>query len=142
MRTPKIIFLARDQVFDITVNGLLPLTYHYLYFEGKQVSSTNRKPYGGKLGDQLVSDQNGQLRFSFYYSSQLPESTTELSEYYSLINSLAGKKQVVIANINSDTLSDNYETLAFSYATSSITIEAYKPSETEFAAGFGGDNGV
>ena len=137
MRTPQIIFLVRDQSFEITVNGLLPLTYHYLYFEGKQVSSEHFKPVGGKLGDPLISDANGQLNFVYYYTSNLPQSTTELSEYYNFINSLAGKKQLVVANINMATLPDTYQTTSFSYATSYITIEAYRPTETEFQAGFG-----
>jgi hypothetical protein len=141
-RKPKIIFLARDQEFDITVNGLLPLTYHYLYFEGKRVAVGDQKPYGGKSGQQLISDANGQLRFFFKYSSQLPSTTTELTEYYNLINSLAGKKQLVVANISADPLPEDYATTAFSYAASYITIEAYKPTEEEFTAGFGGEDGV
>lgn len=136
-RTPQIIFLVRDQSFDVTVNGLLPLTYHYLYFEGKLVPSAQFKPIGGKLGDALISDANGQLNFVYYYTSNLPTSTTELTEYYNFINSLAGKKQLVVANVNSPTLPDTYETTTFSYATSYITIEAYRPTETEFQAGFG-----
>lgn len=141
-RKPKIIFIARDQEFDITVNGLLPLTYHYLYREGKQVQAADQKPYGGKSGQQLISDANGQLRFYMKYSSQLPETTTELSEYYRLIDALAGKKQIVVANINATDLPEDYQTQAFSYAQSYITIEAYKPTEAEFDAGFGGSDGV
>lgn len=136
-RTPQIIFLVRDQSFNITVNGLLPLTYHFLYFENKLVPSTQFKPIGGKLGAPLISDANGRLEFVYYYTSNLPASTTELTEYYNFINSLAGKKQLVVANINQSELPTNYETTAFSYAANYITIEAYRPTEQEFQAGFG-----
>lgn len=135
--TPQIVFLVRDQSFDITVNGLLPLTYHYLYFEGNRVATTQFKPRSGSLGSPLVSDANGQLRFTYFYSSNLPEYTTELSEYYAFVSSLAGKKELVVANLNQPTLPDNLETVAFSYARSFITIEAYRPTDAEFRAGFG-----
>lgn len=136
-RNPQIVFLVRDQSFDITVNGLLPLTYHYLYFEGNAVAATQYKPQSGSLGSPLISDANGQLRFTFFYSSNLPEYTTELTEYYSFVSALAGKKELVVANLNQGTVPDNLETVAFSYARSYITIEAYRPTDAEFQAGFG-----
>lgn len=136
-RKPQIVFVVRDQAFNINVSGLLPLTYHYLYFENKAVPSTQFKLIGGKLGDPLISDANGKLSLVYYYTSNLPDLTTELSEYYSLINSLAGKKQLVVANLNQAELASSYETDAFSYATSYINIEAYRPTEEEFQAGFG-----
>jgi len=136
-RKPQIVFVVRDQSFNISVSGLLPLTYHYLYFENKLVSNTQFKPIGGKLGDPLISDSNGKLELVYYYTSNLPNLTTELSEYYSLINSLAGKKQLVIANINQAVLATSYVTDAFSYAVDYINIEAYRPTEEEFQAGFG-----
>lgn len=135
--TPQIIFLVRDQAFDITVNGLLPLTYHYLYFEGNPVSNTQFKPDGGKLGNPLISDADGKLHFTFYYSTNLPEYTTELTEYYSFINALAGKKELVVANIVTNTLPADIAAVSFSYAKSYISIEAYRPTEAEFQAGFG-----
>ncbi len=136
-RKPQIIFVVRDQAFNITANGLLPLTYHYLYFENKQVPSTQFKPIGGKLGDPLISDANGKLELVYYYASNLPELVTELAEYYSVINSLAGKKELVIVNLNQTELANSYQTDAFSYAASYINIEAYRPTEEEFQAGFG-----
>ena len=136
-RKPQIVFVVRDQAFNISVSGLLPLTYHYLYFENKLVSNTQFKPIGGKLGDPLISDSNGKLELVYYYTSNLPNLTTELSEYYSLINSLAGKKQLVIANINQAVLATIYVTDEFSYAVDYINIEAYRPTEEEFQAGFG-----
>ena len=136
-RKPQIVLVVRDQAYNISVSGLLPLTYHYLYFENKLVSNTQFKPIGGKLGDPLISDSNGKLELVYYYTSNLPNLTTELSEYYSLINSLAGKKQLVIANINQAVLATSYVTDAFSYAIDYINIEAYRPTEEEFQAGFG-----
>jgi len=136
-RIPQIVFVVRDQAFNVTVNGLLPLTYHYLYFENKLVSNTQFKPIGGRLGDPLISDASGKLEIVYYYTSNLPDLTTELSEYYSLINSLAGKKQLIVANINQAQLANSYQTDAFSHAVSYINIEAYRPTEEEFQAGFG-----
>jgi len=136
-RKPQIVFVVRDQAFNINIDGLLPLTYHYLYFENKQVSNTQFKPIGGKLGDPLISDNNGKLELVYYYTSNLPELVTELAEYYSVVNSLAGKKELVIVNLNQTELANSYQTDAFSYAASYINIEAYRPTEEEFQAGFG-----
>jgi hypothetical protein len=136
-RSPQITFLVRDQAFNMTVNGLLPMTYHYLYFEGNQVASSQYKPLGGKIGDPLISDQNGQLSFTYYYASNLPNVTTEFSEYYKFINALAGTKRIVVANLNQASLPEDYTVQAFSYAAGSIKIEAYQPTEAEFQAGFG-----
>lgn len=136
-RTPQIVFVVRDQSFDISVNGLLPLTYHYLYFEGNQVAATQYKPANGKLGEPLISDANGQLNLTYYYVSNAPEVYTALTDYYNFISSIAGRKELVVANINVNTLSNTYKTSAFSYATNFINIEAYRPTEQEFQAGFG-----
>ena len=136
-RKPQIVFVVRDQAFNINIDGLLPLTYHYLYFENKQVSNTQFKPIGGKLGDPLISDNNGKLELVYYYTSNLPELVTELAEYYSVVNSLAGKKELIVANLNQVELANSYQTDAFSYAASYINIEAYRPTEEEFQAGFG-----
>jgi len=135
--TPQIVFLVRDQSFQVSVSGLLPLTYHYLYFEGKKVEATGFKPSAGKLGDPLITDENGQLNFTYYYSSNLPEYTTELTEYYNFISTIAGKKELVVANIVGDTLPVDYAAQAFSYASKYIIIEAYSPTQDEFQAGFG-----
>ena len=136
-RNAQIVFLLREQSFNITVTGLLPLTYHYVYYEGKQAPGTQYKPIDGKLGDSLISDENGQLKFVFYVNTNLPSATTTLAEYYSLINALVGKKQLVITNIKQTTLPDDYKTQAFSYAEQYITIDAYKPTDQEFYEGFG-----
>lgn len=136
-RTPQIVFLLRDQSFNVTATGLLPLTYHFLYYEGKRCSDTQFKPLGGKLGDPLISDENGQINFVFYVNTNLPQSTTALTEYYSFINALVGKKQLVLVNINQPTLPADFKTQAFSYTEQYINIEAYRPTEQEFQAGFG-----
>lgn len=136
-RNPRIVYLAREQAFNITVNGLLPLTYHYLFYEGDKVDTDLYKPLGGKLADPLISDRDGKLSFVYYFTSNLPEYTTELTEYYTFINNLAGRKELVIANITDETLPSNYQTTAFSYAVTYITIEAFRPTQQEFEAGYG-----
>lgn len=136
-RNPQIVFLLREQSFNVTVTGLLPLTYHYVYYEGKLTSSAQYKPINGKLGEPLISNENGRLEFVFYVNTNLPSATTTLAEYYSLINALVGKKQLVITNISQPILPDDYKTQAFSYAEQYITIDAYRPTDQEFYEGFG-----
>ena len=137
MGTPLIVFLVRDQSFDIKLTGLLPSTYHYLYYEGKRVDTNSFKPLGGKLGDPLISDENGQISLTLYVNTNLPEAVSALADYYKIIDSVVGKKQVVVMNINQTDLPTDYKTTAFSYAESYITIEAFRPTQEQFNAGFG-----
>ena len=131
----EIIFVVRDQSFDITVNGLLPLTYHHFYFEGRK--NTNVKPRGGIVGDPLLSNENGQVTFTFYYKSGLATSASSLEQFYQLTNNIAGTKEIVISTINADVLPDNYDTASTSYAKNTIDINIYEPTDKDFQYGFG-----
>lgn len=49
---------------EITSLGLLPSTNYSVYYNGTLVNSFC-KPFGGNLGQQLISNSNGQLLFLF-----------------------------------------------------------------------------
>lgn len=131
----EIIFVVRDQSFNIKVNGLLPLTYHHFYFEGRK--NTNVKPAGGIVGDPLRSDENGQVEFTFYYKSGLATSASSLEQFYQLTNNIAGTKEIVVSTINADTLPDDYATSSTSYSVNTIDINLYQPTDKDFQYGFG-----
>lgn len=133
--TREIIFAVRDQSFDITVTGLLPTTYHYFYFEGKR-DTTNVKQYGKKIGETLISDANGQITFTYYYKSGLPEYASTLQEYYAITNNIAGRKEVVVSNINLADLPSDFADSSTSFAKSFIEISIYQPTEKDFEYGF------
>lgn len=55
-----------NQVFSITAYGLKPSTAHDFYAAGVK-KNTRVRPFGGKLGDPLVTDASGTLVFNYYY---------------------------------------------------------------------------
>lgn len=135
-KNQKVVFIAAPQKFTITVRGLLPTTVHYPYFDRKKISSSDIKPVYGKLGDSLVSDANGQLTFEYYYDSGLPASASTYAYFQELRASVAGNKQLVVTNIDQSSLPDNYNDTSLSYAETTIGIEIYDASQSEFNTGF------
>jgi len=68
-------YLLAEQAFEITTYGLKPYTYHTLYLDNINVTSS-AKQEGYTLGEgQLYSDQNGRITFKFYFRSNLIPST-------------------------------------------------------------------
>jgi hypothetical protein len=95
--TQSTIYYASTQAFVLTANGLKPSTQHKFNFDNVDVSA-NCQPYGGLLGSPLTTDSSGNLVFTFYYTSGLPASTTDVTSTQSLINKLAGTKLGIIQN--------------------------------------------
>lgn len=137
MKTPQIFFVSKSQSFDITVTGLLPVTFHRFYYEGRRVKAASVKPLGGNLGDPLKSDANGTLTFTYYLETGLQDLVTSLDAFYAATNSLVGKKEIVVCNLNVDTLPDNYADVSTSHSKSFIQVSVYNPTEKEFTEGFG-----
>jgi len=137
MYTPQIFFLSKNQSFDITVTGLLPVTYHRFYYEGRQVATDKIKPRGKVLGETILTDENGSASFTFFLDTGLGDLTTSLDAFYAATNSLVGKKEVVVCNLNVATLPANFADVATSYSKSFIQVSVYNPTEKEFNEGFG-----
>ncbi len=150
----QIIFLAREQAFEIEVNGLLPLTYHYFYVEKQKVDDTRLKPEGKKIGEQLQSDANGKLVFTYYFDANL-ETDVEIGieEAQRRAGQVANIRDIILTNINASVCPDNYKDASLSYWTSHIIIDVVFPSDNEFerrtnsgpqtsaAAAYGGGDG-
>lgn len=129
----QIIFLAREQAFDIEVKGLLPLTYHYFYVEKKQVESTRLKPEAGKIGGALQSDANGRLAFTYYFDAML-ETNTEIGieDAQKRAGQVANVRDIILTNINASTCPDDFKDSSLSYWMSHIIITVVFPSDNEF----------
>lgn len=128
---PKIIFLAREQVFRFTLSGLMPSTVHQFYFERQRVASSKLKPSGGKLGDALKTDIDGKITFDYFYDSGIsPESSVEKAQQQAAL--VAGNKEVVLTNINTSSLSEGFQTTSLSYFRGHIRINVYIPQESEY----------
>lgn len=65
------------------------------------------KQFGKKLGEALISDENGNLKVIFYLSSGISSNSYE-SIPVKVGNLQSGRKEVVVTTINQTTLPDNY----------------------------------
>lgn len=130
---PTVTFVSRDQGFDFTIGGLLPLTTHYFYFERQLQPSTSLKPLGGKLGDPIITDKNGQVTFTYYFSSSLTSEKTAADTAQKLTENIVGVKEAVLSNVNTPSLSDDYKSSSLSYFSTTISINVRMPSTSEYA---------
>ncbi|NDB83842.1 MAG: hypothetical protein EB127_14125, partial [Alphaproteobacteria bacterium] len=94
-------YLSAEQAFEITAYGLKPHTYHTLYLDSVDVTSSTKQE-GYALGERttLLSDENGKIVFKFYFRSNLiPSTPVEKSSSYAQL--LAGTKKLELRNAGS-----------------------------------------
>lgn len=127
MSSPRITFIMQNNAFDITVYGLIPFTRHYVYFERQKQADATCAPKGGSVGQALISDTNGKLSFTFYYSSGLPIETSSLEAAQALANAQAGVKEVILASVSATTINDAAIKACLSFAKTQIVIEVLAP---------------
>lgn len=128
----SIYFTVRDQVFNITVNGLKPNTVHNCYFERKLVDISKIKPKNGQLGNTLITDQNGSVTFDYYYESGVGTQATQLNSAQQTAANLAGVKEIIVTDSTSPSLDVGYEDTASSIFNGRINISVYIPPESEW----------
>ena len=108
----------RDYIFD--AYGLKPYTTYYLYVNNTQISSRT-KQFGKKLGQPLVTNENGQLKVVFYIDSFIPSSSIKSpSAKFSALK--AGPLEVVLSTINQTNLPGNYADSAGSLAKTTVFL--------------------
>lgn len=96
MSTTVITFKEVDSRFKFT--GLKPYTRHYFYFN--KVKQTDRvKQLGKKLGQPLITDENGVLDVIFYLSSGISSSSPS-SNAYKVPNLIAGMVEIIATNLD------------------------------------------
>jgi len=129
---PKIFFIARDQVFRLSISSLKPSTTHNLFFERVRVLAANIKPLGGSLGDPIVTDSDGKVVFDYFYNSGITNNATEVDQAQKIANTIAGKKEIVIADTNEVLLIDGFEKTTLSYFRTMINVSVYIVPESEY----------
>jgi len=123
MASSTVKYVTRDQVFTMTLSGLMPLTVHYVYMDNNLIASSSIKPEGGRLSDVLKTDLNGQVTFDFYYTGGLLADSTPWAESEKIQASLAASKRIVIASKSISTLDVDYTSTYLSYATIAIKVD-------------------
>lgn len=129
---PRIYFTARTQIFRFTLSSLMPSTRHYFYFERQLVDSKYLKPLGGKAGEPLITDTNGQITFDYFYDSGLTGDQTTLEDAQQKAATLAGVKEVVLSNNTAATLAEDFKDSSLSYFISHIRVQVKIAPESEY----------
>lgn len=100
-------YIIRAQSFDVSANGLKPLTQHFFFYEG--ANATDRcKPLGGNRGDGLITDNSGALSFTVYVDPTTIVPSTGYEQAESLISNFAIAKQVRITSAPDGSQQDSY----------------------------------
>ena len=121
---PKTIITYKETDSTYQFVGLKPLTTHYFYFNKKKQTS-RVKQLGKKLGQPLISDENGVLEVIFYIDSGI-SSDSPSNTSYKVPNLAAGVIEIVITNYDSgaNDLPESY--LDNSLSTSRVVFNALK----------------
>lgn len=127
-------YVARDQVFTITLAGLMPLTTHYVYYENNLVAAANIKPLGKMLGDPVKTDANGQVVFDYYVNGGTVLDTTPFEQAQNLATKLVSSKQLTVANKSVATLPSDFQSTYLSYASLMIGVNVTTTETTENVA--------
>ncbi len=130
-KTPRIIFISREQVFRFNLSGLLPMTIHNMYFERQKVDPMFVKPLSGSLGDPLKTDENGKLVFDFYFQTGLPAAETTVEQAQEKATLFSGRKQVIVASISDDIFPASSDSILSLYRTV-IDVQVIIPPEDQF----------
>ena len=129
---PRIFFTARDQVFRLSISSLKPSTTHNLFFERVRVLAANIKPLGGSLGDPIVTDLDGKVVFDYFYNSGITSNATEVDQAQKIANTIAGRKEIVIADLNEVSLIDGFEKTTLSYFRTMINVSVFVVPESQY----------
>lgn len=123
-------YVADSQKFTISVTGLKPNTKHDFYFSGELKTDKCRIIRGmSNINTNLVSDNSGNLSFDFYYDAGIDESTSDVSQQYKLLSSIAGTKVFTIKDLSST-----------SFAVGSIELKFYTSINPDLIGSFGSVN--
>lgn len=90
-------YVADNQKFAVSVQGLKPNTYHKFMFNGEDATSKctqNRTSTTNTTG--LLSDANGVINFDFYYDAGINEATSDLEQQNKNAAAIAGIKNFSI----------------------------------------------
>jgi hypothetical protein len=125
--TVTVTYLVRPQEFLIKVNGLMPSTTHYFYFDGVKQSASKIRPKNKNKGDSLISDSNGYLEFTYFFNGDAPDPN---SNFETLLNASAlsiGLKSYTITSKDfGNDLPADYFNRSQSYATNILEIAVDK----------------
>jgi hypothetical protein len=111
------IFIADSQMFQISVTGLKPNTYHQFLFNNEdQTAKCSQVRTSTTNTSGLLSNANGVISFDFYYDAGIGEATSDLQQQNRLAAAVAGIKTFTLQSYDGN-----------SRATGSINMKYYTP---------------
>ena len=130
-------FINKQEGFDISINGLIPNSIHFLFLENNKVSGSDIKPAGGKIGDSIYTNPNGMASFTYYYKTGV-STADSISKYNEILQRLSGDKTLVLVNCAADvtTLPDAFEGIYTSFARKTIYFKTSKVAELPISANY------
>lgn len=113
-----ILFKERDFIFEVF--SLRPKTTYYFYVN--KIQNSNRiKQFGKKLGENLITDENGYMKLVYYIDSNIP-SDSAFGVVSKMLNLKATNLELVLTTLNQTSLPENFESSTLSYAKSTVNI--------------------
>jgi hypothetical protein len=110
-------FIADSQLFQISVTGLKPNTYHkFLFNTEDQTAKCSQVRTSTTNTSGLLSDANGVISFDFYYDAGITEASSDLQQQNRLAAAIAGIKTFVLQSYDGN-----------SRASGSINMKYYAP---------------
>lgn len=102
---------TRQRKYYVRGVGLKPKTQHYIFFNGERVAASSLIPKNWRYtnvtqrgnryvdwGDPLITDKNGRFYGYFMYRINTPKNSKTLTDYYYLLNSIAGRKYIILTD--------------------------------------------
>jgi len=112
------LFKERDFIFEVF--SLRPKTTYYFYVN--KIQNSNRiKQFGKKLGESLITDQNGYMKLVYYIDSNIP-SDSAFGITTKMLNLKTTNLELVLTTLNQTSLPENFESSTVSYAKSVVSI--------------------
>jgi hypothetical protein len=96
------------------------------------VLAANIKPLGGSLGDPIVTDSDGKVIFDYFYNSGITSNATEVDQAQKIANTIAGRKEIVVADLNEVSLIDGFEKTTLSYFRTMINVSVFVVPESQY----------
>lgn len=102
---------TRERQYYVRGFGLKPKTEHYLFFNGERVNADQLRPRNWRYtrilpgesrkvywGKPLVTDKRGRFYGYFMYRVNTPKNSKTLTDYYYLLNSITGRKYIILTD--------------------------------------------
>lgn len=113
-----LLFKERDFVFEVF--SLKPKTTYYFYVNKVQISD-RIKQFGKKLGESLITDENGYMKLVYYIDSNIP-SDSAYGMVSKMLNLKASNLELVLTTLNQTSLPENFESSTLSFAKSIVKL--------------------